>query len=121
MIHDILRKLAKSDKYQILYNRAKDIHGINLFLNKEDFTYIQIMFLHWLNIYSSLYMDLVRGEQYISQEVINNPTRTDAYLIYKHKMMKKQREEERHPNKKKKERAPAPDMPKIIFTNRGQE
>ena len=115
MISDYVRKLAKSYKYQVLFNRAQDIGGIELFRNKSEFSYLQILFLHWLNTYNSLFLDLARKEEFIDEEVINDPIRTDAYLIYRN-IKQKEKVSDKDYDKKSKERAPAPGIPKLIFT-----
>lgn len=115
MLAENIRKLAKSHKYQVLFNRAKDISGIQLFNNKTEFSYIQILFLHWLNIYNTLFMDLLRKEEYITEDVINDPIRVDAYLIYRSKVQSK-KETSKDYITKKKEKVQAPGIPKILFT-----
>ena len=82
-MNKILRRIARSSKYQFLYSRAKELSNINLFSNAFEYTDIQIRFLQWVAIYDSLYQDLSRKENYISEEVINDDIRTDAYLVYR--------------------------------------
>lgn len=81
----IIRKLARSDKNQLLYIKAKDLNGIKLFKNEIDFTWIQTIFLMWLEIYHSLYQDLATGEDYLTKSVIIDDMRCDAYLLYRRK------------------------------------
>jgi len=88
MNETILRKLARSDKYQILYARAKDLGTISLFKNSTDISKLQINFLYWLEIYHSLYTDLAMDEEWISEEVIKSDLRTEAYLLLKRKLRK---------------------------------
>ncbi len=78
-----LRKLARSTKYQILYNRAKNLSTLRLFYNDVDYTNVQIWFLYWLEVYNSLYTDMAMNEEYINEEVIEDDLRTDAYLLYR--------------------------------------
>lgn len=80
-----VRKLARSYRWQFLYARAKELNNIKLFENDTDFTYLQYMFLRWLTVYHSLYTDLATGEDYISEEVIKDDLRTEAYLLLKSK------------------------------------
>jgi len=84
----ILRKLARSNKYQNIYNQCKKIHGITLFKNKNNFTELQQEFLYWLSVYSMLYDDLYNNEKFINEEIIKNDIRVDAYLIYKEEKRK---------------------------------
>ena len=63
----ILKKLARSDKYQILYNRAKEIGTLKLFGNDYDLSGIQISFLYLLQMYNVLYQDLAEDRDYISE------------------------------------------------------
>ena len=96
----LLKNLAKSDKYQILYNRAKDLGTISLFKNQFDFTKIQIFFLYYLELYASLYRDLSSHEPYISQEVIDDDIRCEAYVFWR--SVKKYQEEKDKSKKIKK-------------------
>lgn len=78
-----LRKLARSNRWQLLYAKSKEINGIRLFINEVNFSQIQIAFLYWLSVYHSLYQDLVMKERYLTDEVIDNDIECDAYLYYK--------------------------------------
>ncbi len=80
-----VRQLAKSNKYQLLYNRAKEL-SLKLFNNNTDLTKVQIWFIYWLGIYKSLYLDLAQKEKFISDEVINDDIRTEAYLLWRDKI-----------------------------------
>lgn len=79
----IIRKLARSDRYQLLYIKAKDLNGIKLFNNEIDFSWIQMIFLMWLEIYNNLYRDLATGEDYLDKSVIIDDIRCDAFLLYR--------------------------------------
>ena len=76
-----LRNLAKSEKAQSLYRRAKESGMIKLFKNEYNLSKIQEWFLYWLEVYNLLYKDLVENKPYISEEVIKHDIRTDAYLL----------------------------------------
>lgn len=91
-IEKYLRKLATSNYWQILYRNAKDLH-IPLFDNKKELSGIQLTFLYWLNLYSQLY-ELMGTEEYLTQKVIENPLRTDAYLLLKKKERQQRLKEE---------------------------
>ena len=82
---NLLRLLANNFYWQSIYARSKEISGIKIFNNDEDFSKIQVDFLHWLEIYASLYQDLYSKEPFISEEVINDDIRVDAYLYLKNK------------------------------------
>ena len=84
-MENFLRKVAKSHDYQFLYSKSKSDGTIKLFRNDLDLSYLQMTFLQWLEIYSILYSDLNKKEKFISQEVIDDEIRTDAYLLYKSK------------------------------------
>ena len=56
---------------------------MQLFKNNFDFSAIQLMFMDWLEIYHSLYVDVAMGEELINQEVIEDDLRAEAYLLYK--------------------------------------
>jgi len=80
-----LRQLAKTPEYQNLFVRAKEINGIRIFKNEYDFTFIQQVFLYYLEMYHNLYQDLYMKEPLISESVINDVDRCDAYLYWKQK------------------------------------
>jgi hypothetical protein len=82
-MENILRKLARSYKYRFLYARTKEMNGVKLFQNDTDFTSVQMLFLQWLEVYNLLYSDLSSKENFISEEVIADDIRTEAYLYYR--------------------------------------
>jgi hypothetical protein len=85
----IIRKLAKSNKYQSLFSYSKEL-GIKLFKNDIDLTDLQITFLRYLSFYSSIYMDLALGD--IDEVVLENDIYEDSYVMYRNKtMMKKEK------------------------------
>lgn len=90
-IEDSLRRLARSSHWITLYNRSKEIGSIKLFNNDSDYSSLQVNFLRWLELMSGLYMDIALGEEFISEQVIEDEIRTNAYLFYK----SKKREEEK--------------------------
>jgi hypothetical protein len=89
MNHKALREIARSDKWQSLYARAKELSSIRLFNNTIDFTKIQIWFMYYLEMYQSLYIDLNSGERMISEDVIKDDLRAEAYITYKNEERKK--------------------------------
>ena len=114
----ILKRLAKSNKYQMLYHRAKDLNYIRLFKNELDFTEAQITFLYYLELYSMLYQDLHDEELYISEEVIDDDFLTEAYLIWKNKYKKKeekQKEKSKKRGQRHKEIDYDSDVPGMVF------
>jgi len=72
-----------SNRYQLLYLKAKDLNGIKLFKNEMEFSWIQIIFLMWLEIYHNLYQELATGTDYLTKAVIIDDMRCDAYLLYR--------------------------------------
>ncbi len=79
-----IRDLAKSFYWQKLYSNSKKINGVNLFENISNFTGFQVLFLHWLEIYESLYKDLAMKEYInLTENVINNHLRCDAFLYWR--------------------------------------
>ena len=90
-IESMIRILARSNHYQNLYNSAKEQNGIQLFANVNNYSGTQSLFLYWLRIYSMLYEDLMSKEcQFLTENVINDSTRCDAYLYYKKKKQEKE-------------------------------
>jgi hypothetical protein len=88
----IIRKLARSRKWMLLYARSKEISGIKLFENEIDFTTLQILFLQYLELYNSLFIDLALKEENISIWVIDDDIRCDAYLYWKGVQRDKERD-----------------------------
>ena len=111
-----IRQLAKSNYWQSIYFASKE-SSIELFENKTNLTSIQVRFLYWLQTYSMLYEELAKHEdKLLTEKVIDDNTRTDAYLYYRHKkydyLFKKYKREEqlaeirsRQPNKHKSDNA----------------
>jgi hypothetical protein len=80
-IYDIIRKLAKSTKYQNLFVAAKDIATIHLFRNDTELSKLQDMFLAYLYLYDNLFTDISLKE--VSKKVIENSIYEDAYFYWK--------------------------------------
>lgn len=110
---DEVRKLARSHKYQTLYRQSEQISHIRLFENEINFTKIQLFFLEWLSIYNSLYEDLSMGEKFISEEVIEDNLRTEAYLIWR--KWKQDNEEKAEKIIEKDSKFKESNLPKIQF------
>lgn len=88
-ITPLLRTLAKSEYWQLIYSSAKEL-GNNLFENKENFSPLQIYFVHWLRFYSNMLEALASGlSPYLDMEVIEDDIRMDSYLV----LQRKEREE----------------------------
>lgn len=107
-----IRKLARSVYWQTLYSRAKDIGSIRLFLNDIEFSKLQLIFLQWLEVYHSLYIDISMGEKYINDEIIEDDIRTDAYLYYRRM---KDKEIKDNKNKDKKQDLKLMSLPSVVF------
>jgi hypothetical protein len=82
----VLRRLAKNDYYQTLYNCVKEL-GLQMFDNKKDLTMLQLWFLSYLGMYSMINTDVVVGE--CSKRVLDNTIYEDAYILYKNKSANK--------------------------------
>ena len=78
-----IRKLARSNRWQILYAKSKELNGIRLFENELNHSQIQLHFLYWLSMYNSMYQDLAMKETFLTKEVIEDDIECDAYLHYK--------------------------------------
>jgi hypothetical protein len=102
-LDEILRKIAKSNKYQTLYTHYKEA-GCPMFRNNSDFTAYQIYFINLLNMYYNLYNDI--ATDYVDEIVLNNSIFEDAYLYYKSKTklsdIVKSKTPELQPNTRKK-------------------
>jgi hypothetical protein len=78
-----LQTLARSNTAQTVYRHTKEIGSLRLFNNDTDLSHLQILYLYYLSLYESLYTDLQMGEEFISEDVIKDDVRVDAYLLYK--------------------------------------
>lgn len=108
-----LRKLAKSSYWQSLYKASKTNNGINLFQNTSNFSGLQMRLWYWLNVYDILYDELMQLEDdLLTEKVILDNDRCDAYLVYRNKKneyllkelrldQKRTEHKERHKNKHK--------------------
>ncbi len=108
-----IRKLARSNYYQNLYNSSKECYGICIFDNSSNFSGLQLLFLYWLSTYAMLYQELATHEdELLTENVINSDLRCDAYLLHRKNkyddFWKKHRREEqlneirqKHPTKHK--------------------
>lgn len=110
-----LRKLARSDKYQVLFSNAKELNNIYLFKNKRNFTKIQIEFLKWLAIYDSLYTDIQMGKEYINERVIEDPIRTEAYLLVRREKIQNRSSPKKTQKTNKRKQVHPDDIPTVVF------
>lgn len=85
-----LRKLARSFRYQHLYSSAKNLSSISIFDNTSDFSQLQLELLYWISLYNRLYQDLAMGEQYLTEDVINDDLLCDCYLIWEERVKRKE-------------------------------
>ncbi len=90
ILYKTIRKLAKCNKYQTLYNQHKE-SGVSLFVNKNDYTDFQIAFLQYLQFYSNLHMDIYMDE--VGEIVLEDEVYEDAYSYYNRKTKKKKNRE----------------------------
>ena len=114
MTNKLVRKLARSDKYQILYARAKELGNIKLFKNDIDISKLQITFLYWLEIYNSLYTDLAMNEKWINEDVIESDLRVEAYLLLRRKLREEKKEGKETDNKSTSDGG----IPSVIFNRK---
>ena len=119
MNHKLLKKLARSAKWQLLYNKAKELgYSIRLFNNIIDFGNHQIWYLYYLELYSSLYMDLSMGEEYIDEDVIKDDLRCEAYLLYRNEKKKNENLKSKSLDKNKEQIKNSGGLPRVIFKRR---
>ena len=76
-----LRKIAKSTYWQMLFAQVKEVTGMQLFHNINDFTYLQICFVNHLAFYSAIQTDISTGE--VSDIVLKDPIYEEAYWMYR--------------------------------------
>jgi len=78
-----LQRLARSNTAQTIYRHIKEIGSLRLFNNDTDLSHLQVLYLYYLSLYESLYTDLSMGEDFITEQVIEDPIRVEAYLLFK--------------------------------------
>lgn len=78
-----LRELAKSSYYQNIFLAAKEINGMFLFRNNNDFSHLQNVFLSYLYFYENLNKDIILKNlpAYIHKDELYE----DAYMLWKQK------------------------------------
>jgi len=81
-IYSIIRQLAKSSDAQNLYSHAKELH-LQLFKNIVNFTQVQLLYLRYLNFYSTLYLDIYLQE--VDELVLKDEIYEDAYMLFREK------------------------------------
>jgi len=100
MTDNKLRNLAKTVYWQNIYNASQKCSNIQIFNNVANFSSLQVRFLHWLSVYKLLNDEIATHEDsQLTQAVIEDEYRTDAYLIHRNKkndyLWKKHKREER--------------------------
>lgn len=110
--------LAKSYYWQTIYSRSKEIGTIQIFKNNSDFTQIQLRFLQELEMFDILFTDLFLQEINISNEVINDPIRREAYLLWKRKVKNSKDKKERVRDKEQPFEHIVSDIPAVEFINK---
>lgn len=90
-VSEYIRKMARSAYWQNIYRTSKECSNICLFNNGSDYSAIQSQFLYWLKIYDMLYSELSKKEwKYLSEFVIENDYRCDAFLYYRKRQIEEQ-------------------------------
>lgn len=112
-IKNPLRQLASSNYYQILYARCKELGSLQLFKNNSDLSRFQIIMLQWLQIYNVLYDELANNTDFLSEEIIKDEIRTDAYLYYRGKRRENKLYDDQERNRKKRDNKSG--IPSITF------
>jgi hypothetical protein len=80
----IIRKLARSPYYQNIYQAFKESGSINLFDNNKNYSGLQSLFIYWVRAYDLLYTEMAQREwKHLSEEVIENDIRCDAFLYWR--------------------------------------
>lgn len=83
-IEEQIRNLAKSEYWQTLWRASKESNSVDLFNNKSNFSGLQLLFIHYLQVYAMLYEELQNKEwPNLYEETINDHTHCDAFLYYR--------------------------------------
>lgn len=92
-----LRQLARSSYWQSKYSASKDLNCFALFTNLNNFSGLQLYFLNWIKVYNMLYSELDQlADNYLSENVIKDDDRCDAYLYYRRKKIESEWKKVRH-------------------------
>ena len=89
-VYHAMRKLAKTNKYQLLYSQYKET-GVRIFKNEHNLTDYQISFIQYLAFYTNINTDIYMDD--VSDIVLEDEVYEDAYTYYKQKSGKKKRKE----------------------------
>lgn len=105
LLEEHVRKLARSNYWQEIYNSSKTCSGIYIFQNQTNFSGIQYLFLYWLRVYAMIYSELAQLEwENLDEKVIENNDRFDAFMYWRSKHIEKQirkaKEEDKKANNK---------------------
>ncbi len=109
-----IRILANSNHWQTLYQRCKEIGSFKLFNNSHNLSKFQTVFIQWLEVYNSLYMDLSTNSGYLNEEILKDEIRTDAYLYYRKKRRENKLYDEQEQKNKKRDNNS--ELPSVTFT-----
>jgi hypothetical protein len=116
-VRNPIRILARSNYWQTLYVRAKELSSLKLFNNETDLTFFQIIFLQWLEIYHSLYVDLSSDNKYLTENIIKDEIRADAYLYYRKKRRENKLFDKQERKAENRKEAPGK-IPSVTFKKR---
>jgi hypothetical protein len=83
-VANVLRKIAKTDYYQMMYS-TRDA-GFKIFENNIDLTFLQVFFLNYVIFYHNLYTDIALGE--VSDLVLKDIIYEDSYTLFRNKKNK---------------------------------
>lgn len=89
---DTLHELAKSDNYQTLLCACKELNGIKLFDNCNNFSSIQLSFINLLFLYYNILQDIEIDN--ISKLTLEDRIYAEAYVNWKHKKGKEYRQQQ---------------------------
>lgn len=81
-----IRKMARSQYWQDIFTNCKRVPSLNLFLNTNNISGLQQLFLYWVKTYSILYDELGNKDwDNLTEEVIKDDVRCDAFLYWRRK------------------------------------
>lgn len=79
-----IRELAKSPYWQFIYRNSKELANFKIFENETNFSGLQIIFLHYCEVYNMLYKELSENQwSNLTEDVINDDFRTDCFLAWR--------------------------------------
>lgn len=91
--YSLLRKLAKTSKYQNLFLACKELEGFRLFKNERELSQLQDIFLNYLYMYNNINQAISIDK--ISPHVLDKELYEDCFLLWRNNRKKIEQKNEK--------------------------